>query len=445
MPSTPPILRRALVLAGLCLAVAPAAASADSIVFVKAGNVWLAKPDGSGAYQVTTDGTPGSPYRSPSQADDGTIAVSRHDDIVRMTQNGTVLNRIDPDPLTNSVGHPMDGPPVDVAISPDGKRIAYTFAGYECPAGASCGARTATSYTAADHLTLPVYSGSTYYRDPSWVTNSRTLQFGGYGSQVNIHDVGAAISHHWFDDSDYADPSTDLGDGEATRQGTDLAIVRGYGPETHLIWYPSPDVRSGLPAVPDPMQGCATGQEEGIAGPTWSPDGGALAFESKDGIWVKPQARDCNVQPKLVLPGASQPDWGPANVAPAPRPSGGTGGGSTPAPAGTGAKPGAQSGGVTVGPLPATATLRVKRLKLAKALRSGLKVTLQGARPGRQAVTAKRGRKVVARGTATVGANGAGTVTLRFTKAGKRALRKARTVKLAISGGGARATVALKR
>ena len=36
-------------------------------------------------------------------------------------------------------------------------------------------------------------------------------------------------------------------------------------------------------------------------------------------------------------------------------------------------------------------------------------------------------------------------MTLRFTKAGKRALRGARKVKLAISGGGARATVTLKR
>ena len=36
-------------------------------------------------------------------------------------------------------------------------------------------------------------------------------------------------------------------------------------------------------------------------------------------------------------------------------------------------------------------------------------------------------------------------MTLRFTKAGKRALRGARKVKLAISGGGARATVTLRR
>ena len=152
MTPTPHSLRRALALAGLCLAIVPAAASADSIVFVKSGNVWLSQPDGSGAYQVTTDGGPSSPYRSPSQADDGTIAASRYDEIVRMTQNGTVLNRIDPAPLTNSVSRSVDGPPVDVAISPDGRRIAYTFVGYECPVGSSCGARSATAYTAADPL-----------------------------------------------------------------------------------------------------------------------------------------------------------------------------------------------------------------------------------------------------------------------------------------------------
>jgi hypothetical protein len=444
MLSTPHSLRRALVLAGLCLAVAPAAASADSLVYVKANNVWLSHTDGSGAYQVTTDGTADHPYRSPTQADDGTIAASHRDDIVRMTQNGTVLNTIDPDPLMNSVGHPMDGPPVNVAISPDGKRIAYTFVGYECPVGASCGARSATSYTAADHYTLPVYNGSTYFRDPSWVTNSRTLQFGGFGSQVDIHDVGAAVTHHWFDDSDYADPSTDLSDGEATRQGTDLAILRGYGDSTQLFWFPVPDVRSGVPAVPDPSKGCATGQDASIAGPTWSPDGSALALASSDGIWVKRQARDCTVQPTLAVPGGSEPDWGPADVHPAPRPAPGGGtpssGGGMPTAGGSGTPP------VTVTPATAAgATLRVTKAKLAKALRSGLKLTLAGARPGRQAIVAKRGRKVVARGTAKVGANGTGKVTLRFTKAARKALRHARTVKLAVSGGGAKASVTLKR
>ena len=49
--------RRAVLAAGLALAALPAAASADSIVFIKDANVWLANGDGSGLYQVTTDGS----------------------------------------------------------------------------------------------------------------------------------------------------------------------------------------------------------------------------------------------------------------------------------------------------------------------------------------------------------------------------------------------------
>jgi hypothetical protein len=417
MPSTSPLLRRAVALAGLCLAIVPAAASADSIVYVKSGNVWLSQPDGSGAYQVTTDGTADSPYRSPSQADDGTIAVGHGDDIVRMDQNGSVRNRIDPPGLTDSVSHHMDGPPVDVAISPDGARIAYTLAGYSCPPGADCGARTATAYTAADHFTAPEAGGTTYFRNPSWVTNARTVQFGGAGSQVNLHDVGSAGAKHWFDDYDYADPPTDLGDGEVSRQGSDIALLRGYGDSTTLIWYRvTGDVRAGSPGVPDIGHGCATGQQAGTAGPTWSPDGAALAWEERNPqtgqseIWVKRQAADCTVQPTRSVVGGSEPDWGPANVAPANR-----------------------------------ARLLVAKPRLAKALRSGLKVRLKGAEAGRVTLVAKRGKRIVARGSAQVAKNGSATVTLRFTKAAKRVLRSARSVKLKLTGGDSTASVTLKR
>ena len=70
--------RRALWAAGCAaaaLAFSPAVASADSIVYVKDGNVWLADGAGGSQYQVTLDGTAEHPYRSPSQADDGTIAA----------------------------------------------------------------------------------------------------------------------------------------------------------------------------------------------------------------------------------------------------------------------------------------------------------------------------------------------------------------------------------
>ncbi len=73
-------MRRYTALAAALLALSAAAAPtalADSIVFERGGNVWLANPDGSGQRQLTTTGG----YSRPSQADDGTIVAA----------NGSVL------------------------------------------------------------------------------------------------------------------------------------------------------------------------------------------------------------------------------------------------------------------------------------------------------------------------------------------------------------------
>ena len=58
----------------------PAAASADSLVYIKAGNVWLGPAGRPNAYQVTTDGTPPLALPLALPGDDGTIAVSRYDE-----------------------------------------------------------------------------------------------------------------------------------------------------------------------------------------------------------------------------------------------------------------------------------------------------------------------------------------------------------------------------
>ncbi len=100
----------------------PAAASADSIVYVKDADVWVASPDGSGQRQLTRDGTADHPYRSPSQADDGTVAASFRDGIRLIDRSGRTIRELDPPPLTSFVSHPMDGTPVDVAISPRSRR-----------------------------------------------------------------------------------------------------------------------------------------------------------------------------------------------------------------------------------------------------------------------------------------------------------------------------------
>jgi hypothetical protein len=354
--------RHAALAAGLALAALPAAASADSIVYIKDANVWLADGDGGGQYQVTLDGTAQQPYRVPVQADDGTIVASHRSEIVRMRQNGQELGRIDPDPLVNSVSHPVDGPPVNLAVSPDGSRIAYSLVGYECPVGADCMARAVTAFTAPDALTPAAQWGSLYRSDPSFVSGTRSLVFGGYGGQVNVHDLGDPAETHWFDDYDVygqAD-ATDLGDGELNRQGTRLAAIRSYGADAHLIWYATGGdaATAKPPAVPAPL--CRTGAVAGVAGPTWAPDGERHAFAAPDGIWTARATADCAAAaPALLIAGASQPDWGPADVNPGPR-----GGGSNP-----GGGPG--GGGSSAAP-----TLTVKRTRAKRIARRGAAVTV---------------------------------------------------------------------
>ena len=65
------MLRLASVAAFLTLVIA-APASADSIAYVKGGDVWLATPDGARQQQVTHTGT----YSYVSQADDGTMIAA---------------------------------------------------------------------------------------------------------------------------------------------------------------------------------------------------------------------------------------------------------------------------------------------------------------------------------------------------------------------------------
>ncbi|MBE2320445.1 hypothetical protein DVA67_031065 [Solirubrobacter sp. CPCC 204708] len=87
--------------------------------------------------------------------------------------------------------------------------------------------------------------------------------------------------------------------------------------------------------------------------------------------------------------------------------------------------------------------LAVKRTRLAKALKSGLSVTVSGV-TGKVKLTAKQGRKTVASGSATA-KSGKATIKLKFTKAAKKALKRKRSVTLKITGAGVATTYLLKR
>lgn len=285
----------------------PAAArstSAGTLVYIKSFNVWIARGDGSGARALTKDGTAAFPYGAPSQSDNGTIVASYNRDIVRMNQQGKVLNRIDPPSLHTGSGDDIDGTPIDLAISPDGARIAYTFSKLQCSSGPDC---YATGFTLATKFS-PV-GNATYFWDPSWISNTRTMETGGWDSQVQLHDQGSAPVH-WFDDNDMFEfpDTTDLGDSELSPDGRHLALIRGYGDDTTMAWYdvqgsakqgPPPGLPSLFCRIPEP----------GIAGPTWAPDSDSLAWEEDDGIWAKAGVDDCSATQRLLIPGGSEPDW----------------------------------------------------------------------------------------------------------------------------------------
>ncbi|HST40039.1 MAG TPA: hypothetical protein VLK58_11045 [Conexibacter sp.] len=287
-----------------------APASADSIAYVKDHNVWLANPDGSGQYQVTTDGYAGLPYRSPSQADDGTIAVSRANSIFLLRQNGSVIRELDPPALTNTYSHLVDGSPDQLAISPDGGRIAYTFVSFE--GGGSDQTRTTTGFIDAAGAKL---AGNLHNGYPAWVTNTRLLTSGGFNWHVNLHDQGQEVETNWLNDN-----VGDLSDPEVNRQGTRIALVRTVSNRPSIVAYDTVgDVLTGRPATTATAR-CIFEGVPALSGPSWAPDGLALVWTEPDGLWTMAQAGTCTGdQPRLLIAGAAEPDWGPAPVNPGPR------------------------------------------------------------------------------------------------------------------------------
>ncbi|MBO9534715.1 MAG: hypothetical protein J7513_17205 [Solirubrobacteraceae bacterium] len=110
-------------------------------------------------------------------------------------------------------------------------------------------------------------------------------------------------------------------------------------------------------------------------------------------------------------------------------------GGGTPGPGTGGPQAGANAG----------SAITAKTTKLRTALAKGLKLQLAGLPKGKTKVRAKRGRTLVASGTAKVSAGGTATVRVRFTKAARRALAAKKKVTLTVSAGGKTATVVLTK
>jgi hypothetical protein len=193
------------------------------------------------------------------------------------------------------------------------------------------------------------------------------------------------------------------------------------------------------PVVCYRYSGPTGGGEFGI--PTFAPAGNRIAFTESDGIHVADVpdfSGGCTLtgatqDPPLLIAGATQPDWGPADVPPA-RQQGGGGGGN-----------GGQG---------STMAITVSGKKLKTALRKGLKVSVTVPSAGKLSAAATKKGKTVAKSAKKSVKAGKQSLTLKFTKAARRSLARSRSVKLTIKvtfapKGGAKKTasqaVTLKR
>src|SRR3954452_21691969 len=122
---------RLLLTALLGLLAFPAVAGADSLVYVKDGQVWISGPDGWGPRQFTSAA---NFWQWPSEADDGTVVVAggpAHDasgfgssDLYRFKGDGTQIGGPIPTPGTYSTASCPEPPPTSVRVSFDASKIA---------------------------------------------------------------------------------------------------------------------------------------------------------------------------------------------------------------------------------------------------------------------------------------------------------------------------------
>jgi hypothetical protein len=432
----------------------PAAAHADSVLYIDGGNVWSSHPDGSAKIQLTDGGD----WHSPTQADDGSFAaVEGTSNLIQLfAPDGRPLHTISTVATKSDDGGQFAPRPVGLSLTPDGSRLAYSYEAYSCPVASTCGTiERATMYTDTDvtaATSLATYGVQGGVSDPEWISDDRALVFGGYLSQVDIDPLGGGEDSF----TNWMRPNEDMGDGELSRDMTRMATTWGYGADKIVVfWVVNGDPRSELPP-PQPEEACQTTPDPNASDPSWSPDGSSIAIAGSEGIEVirftgfrRYEEGGCAVGSDQILTATgSEPDWGPAeppatrwHAVPAPSPVAAP----TPAPA-TGASHGkAPAKAPTAGRLKIT----LRPVPLGRALAKGLAVRVIAPAGGPLKVEARLHGTLVATARGTAKAAKAGTLRLAFTRAGRRLLAGRRSVTLRVtvsqSAAQAKAAVTLRR
>lgn len=429
-----------------CLALA-GSASADSISYVKGGDVWLATPDGARHFQVTSTGL----YSYASQADDGTFIALAGERLHRLDRYGKVLADF-ATPVSD--GPPPPNPPAwgdtqtnyfngpfEPQISPDGSKVSYTYywQHYTYDYVYDYWRNKLDSGTAISHgdrlTSWDEFGGPlTGWVGGSWMdgdTLMRTNAGVPLAEDIVFNDIapgGGGEIRRWFRNYrgyDRADP-------EMNRQGTALALS-GDGPADeggrHMGIY---RVTGDFQAEPERCFSVFDDSGQMPRGASWSPDGLRLAFQDTGGVkvfTVGDLSGGCHTPADAfttIAADGSAPDWGPADV-PTSRPASAQGPGAAGGPASRAGGGAAARGGAL------KVSAASPRVRLGAALRSGVRVTVAAPGAGRVAATARLGRTVVARGTARTTAARRVAVRMAVTPAGRRTLRSARTARLKVA------------
>jgi hypothetical protein len=309
-----------------------ATASAGSILYEKAGKLWVASPDGRGKRRIPHSGT----FDWPSQADNGTIVAQRGIYFHRLSRSGRELNK----PITTAFRTnpilPAYNGPFTPEVSPDGTKIAYTYSFVASHFDYACNCHRVspsmnTSYTPANRFAEKPEL-MRFYANASWIDNRSVLattehlyDYGGNVlNSVAVDKMGGGDNSYrsWFSEcvSGCDDIQTlrmyRVDEGEMTRQRDKLVFTAGNlgGPATgkRLFIYRLKGAPPKLPGTPCHV----TGANGKFTSPSWSPDGRSLAWADKKGIWVGRvgdiTGQTCQLTKTLVIPGGSSPDWGPA-------------------------------------------------------------------------------------------------------------------------------------
>jgi hypothetical protein len=402
----------------ICLALAvvvataalPAAASADSIVYIKDKQVWIAHADGSGARQFTQHAYG---WASPSEADDGTVVVAGG--LSRVNADGSdsdgssEIYRFRPD--GNQVGGPTPTwgsrstpacpayPPSRVRVSPDGTKIAYGI--YGCGGGGYM--TTLWTPAGSTGLNFPNQTiGQQDFWNPSWIDSTRfaishmgPAAFGGAHWGEHYVGDGDNTGGGWYEPQ--MDDTTKFGVREAdaviSRDGATAAVFfedsYDYGddvPRHVALWiYHNPGVPGhwttagyGDPVCQFDLDPASDFTPIEQLDPSLSPDGTKVLWGDKGGVELMSLgdvANGCAGSSDVVtlIPGGSQPFYAKGNLAPGaadPSQPGdtvpGTGGTGTPGGTGTSGGTGGDGGGGATAVLTPVAKFRIatKKAKL---------------------------------------------------------------------------------